>query len=36
MSRIKNRSQLFGVRRALNFSLNLDRLAIGPDYPIFV
>jgi hypothetical protein len=36
ISRVEYRSQLVPVWSALNCSLNLDRVSIGPDYPICV
>ena len=36
ISRIEDRGQLVRVRSTLNYSLNLYRLSIGPDYPICV
>ena len=36
ISRVEHHGQLVPVRSALNYSLNLDRISIGPDYPIFV
>ena len=36
VSRIEHRGQLVLVRSARNISLHLDRISIGPDYPICV
>ena len=36
VSRIEYRSQLVLVRSARNISLHLDRISIGPDYPICI